>query len=352
MAANPYSDLPADRFWRKAVADLPPFAVDPRPPAGFRIARTDRVATAGSCFAQNVAKALRDAGFRYHVIDHPPEGMDAADTQARQYGVYSARYGNLYHVRQLVQLFDRAHGDYRPDLGAWERPDGRFVDPFRPTIEPAGFADAGEVEAARAVHLAEVRALFAGLDVFIFTLGLTEGWRHRADGAALPLAPGVAGGVFDPQAYAFVNSSVAEVVADLRGFLARLRGVNPDARVILTVSPVPLIATYEDRHVLISNAHSKAVLRAAAGEVCDGSDANLAYFPAYDLITASVNAGRYYAEDQRSITQAGVRHVMRTFLGTFDADAGAAPAVRALPSEFTRNAGVVCDEEAIEHSLA
>jgi len=88
----------------------------------------------------------------------------------------------------------------------------------------------------------------------------------------------------DPAAHEFVNFGVAEIVADMQLFVEKLLGVNPRAKMILTVSPVPLIATYEDRHVLVSNTYSKSVLRVAAEEIskrnpmCD-------YFPSYEIIT-------------------------------------------------------------------
>src|SRR5262245_61980744 len=53
-------------------------------------------------------------------------------------------------------------------------------------------------------------------DVFVFTLGLTEGWVSRADGAAFPLCPGVAGGTFDPAKHVFLNLRVNEVIDDLQ----------------------------------------------------------------------------------------------------------------------------------------
>ncbi|MGU3537012.1 GSCFA domain-containing protein [Methylobacterium sp. A54F] len=355
MALNPYSGLPAERFWRKVVTNVPPFAVDPRPQHTFAISRTDKVATGGSCFAQRVADALREAGFNYYVTETAPAGTSAAEAHERQFGTFSARYGNLYYTRQFVQLFDRAYGRYVPELTAWTREDGRFVDPFRPTVEPAGFASEAEVVAARDAHLAEVRRLFETLDVFVLTLGLTEGWRWRTDGAALPLAPGVAGGVFDPDLYECVNAGAAEVLGDLRAFLDRLWSVNPTARVIFTVSPVPMIATYMDRHVMESNSYSKSVLRVAAGEVCAAGDPRAVYFPAYDIVTSNVNAGRYYNEDQRTINDAGVRHVMRSFLATFAQDRAASAPVRAvadLSAEFEGTAGVICDEEQIERSVA
>lgn len=62
----------------------------------------------------------------------------------------------------------------------------------------------------------------------------------RLDGAVYPVAPGVAGGEFEPVKYSFTNLGVAEVQNDLETFIGKLRLVKPRARLILTVSPVPL----------------------------------------------------------------------------------------------------------------
>ncbi len=71
MANNPYTGLPAERFWRKVVTNVPPFAVNPHPKGAFTIAPTDKVATGGSCFAQRVAEAVRGAGFNYYLTEPP-----------------------------------------------------------------------------------------------------------------------------------------------------------------------------------------------------------------------------------------------------------------------------------------
>jgi GSCFA family len=86
------------------------------------------------------------------------------------------------------------------------------------------------LEADRAQHLAAVRKAFEELAVFVFTLGLTECWTSRADGTAFPLAPGVAGGVFDPDRYELINLTVADVERDLTAFVGALLGVNPPRR--------------------------------------------------------------------------------------------------------------------------
>jgi len=196
---------------------------------------------------------------------------------------------------------------------AWTSPDGHVVDPFRPTIQPGGFASEAEMRADRTQHLAHVRAMFETLDILVFTLGLTEAWVSKVDGAAFPLCPGVAGGTFDPLSHEFRNLRTADVRAQIGEFAARLRLVNPNARIILTVSPVPLAATASGNHVLPATIYSKSVLRAAAQEACEDLP-EIFYFPSYEIVTGPQARGRFFADDLREVTEEGVDHVMRVFL--------------------------------------
>ncbi|MDN5934779.1 MAG: GSCFA domain-containing protein [Nitrosospira sp.] len=310
--SQPYAKLPRANFWRRAVTNVSMSEVDPVQPGSFTIHRDDQIATAGSCFAQHIANGLQEQGYRHFIAEAPPPGMDEAAARVRNYGVFSARYGNLYTARQLVQLFDRAFRRFVPHDDVWRRADGRFVDPYRPRMEPEGFETAAAMHAEREVHLEAVRRMFSELDVFVFTLGLTEAWRSVEDGALVPLPPGVAGGPWNPLRYGFVNFSASEVVDDLHAFIGRLAALNPAARVLLTVSPVPLAATYENRHVLTSTTYSKSALRSAVEDVSK-RHSHVDYFPSYEIITGTFNRGSYFDSDLRSVNAAGVAHVMRLF---------------------------------------
>ena len=349
---NPYMGIPSYQHWRKAMTGVNPSDMDPVVIRDLSITKDDRVATAGSCFAQHIARTLQGAGYNYFVAERAPANMSAAEAWQANYGVFSARYGNIYSARQLVQLFDRAYGRFDSEDTAWMRPDGRYADPFRPRIEAGGYVSAEEVGEAARAHLAAVRHMFERLDVFVFTLGLTEGWRSKRDGAVFPLAPGVAAGEMDPEKYEFVNFTVAEVTADLRGFVERLRKVNPAAKIILTVSPVPLMATFENRHVLTATTYSKAVLRVAAEEI-SRSQEKVWYFPSYEIITGNYSRGMYYEDDLRSVTTQGVQHVMRLFLAHTTAEGvGGATGDAAVDAELRAVADIICDEEAIAASTS
>lgn len=344
--AHPYKGLPDTAFWRESVASVVADSLDPVREVPFGIAKADKVATAGSCFAQHISKRLRQGGFHFLVTEEPATAGE--DAQLRGFYDFSARYGNIYTSRQLLQLFDRAYGYFTPIDDHWALEGGRFCDPFRPRIEPEGFASLEALRQDRERHLRAVRKMFEDLDVFVFTLGLTECWMSRLDGAAYPLAPGVSGGTFDPARHAFVNLTVEEVSKDLQAFLAKLRLVNPKARLILTVSPVPLAATYSDEHVLVATTYSKSVLRVAA-EMTERAHEGVLYFPSYEIITGAYARGSYFADDLRSVTDEGVSHVMQVFMnrmitGSSPASPQGDGALEAELADIDNLAEAVCDE--------
>src|SRR5262249_32331590 len=138
-----------------------------------KLTREDVVATAGSCFAQHISRRLRGGGFNFLDVEPPPDLLRPEHHPKYGYGLYSARYGNIYTSSQFKQLVLRATGEFEPSESVW-RTDGRFYDPFRPTIEPAGFESEIEALDSQRSHLFAVRRLFKRADVFVFTLGLTE----------------------------------------------------------------------------------------------------------------------------------------------------------------------------------
>lgn len=334
--AHPYSGLPASAHWKRAVAGRDGVDVTDWYRRKFDLADA-RIAAAGSCFAQHLGRRLRQSGFHYVDAEPAPADLPAGRHLAEGYSMYSARYGNLYTTRQLVQLFDRAFGDFTPQEEAWEH-GGGLVDPFRPTIRSTPFADIHELRASRDEHLDAVRKLFRGTDVFVFTLGLTETWADREDGAVFPVAPGVSGGSYDPQRHMLLNLTAGDVLDDMRRFIAKTRAINPAMRYLLTVSPVPLMATASGQHVVAATTYSKSVLRAVAGQLAQELD-YVDYFPSFEIINSHVMGGRFYEADKRSVSEQGVDHVMRQFFAEHQ------PPGAGAQEEAGADASVQCDEE-------
>ncbi len=309
-ADHPYRHQPKHAFWRNVVQDTYPLDITHWYTKKFSL-DNKRIATAGSCFAQHIGRELREKGFNYVDVEPAPEFLSKVHWLDFGYGMYSARYGNVYTPRQLLQLTQRALGEFSPIESAWQLKDG-YVDPFRPTIEPEPFSSVEEVEAHRKFHLKSVASLFEASDVFVFTLGLTEAWVSVQDGAVFPVCPGTAGGEFNASSYKFINFSYPEIRKDMEAFFTRVRNINPRMHFILTVSPVPLMATATNQQVVVATTYSKSVLRAVAGFLAD-KYSYVDYFPSYEIISSPVMRGQFYNPDMRSVAQVGVDHVMKQF---------------------------------------
>ena len=357
---TPYSDLLPRSFWRSGVAACSPYQWRDLYARRFEITAQTPIAAAGSCFAQHIGRRLRQQGFYYLDLEPPPPSLPAARRPEFGYDLFSARCGNVYTARQLLQLARRAFHRFEPEDQIWEQ-QGRFYDPFRPSIEPDGFASEKELTVLRdQVHLPAVRTMLRSCQVFIFTMGLTEAWVSKADGAVYPVCPGVVAGQFDPSRHEFRNFGFTETYADMCAFIELVRARNPGAKFLLTVSPVPLTATASDQHVLVATSYSKSVLRAVAGALYETYDF-VDYFPSYEIVTAHAMRGMLYAPNLRSVTAEGVDHVMSHFFAQHppperdpaSASAGSATSSDALEavreaSRYARELAEVCDEERLD----
>lgn len=347
--------MPDHAYWRKSVGGVAPTDIDPVVAPKFFIEKEEKIATAGSCFAQHISRYMSSSGYNYYI---PENGHPVLSPDVRKefnYGTFSCRYGNIYTTRQLWQLVQRAYGEFSPQEDVWKGAKG-FVDPYRPFIQPNGFRTIEEFHADREAHYAAVRKMIESFDVFVFTLGLTEVWLSAADGSAFPVCPGCGAGEHDPEKHVFHNLTVDEVMADMNAFIAFAKEKNPRGKVLLTVSPVPLIATAETKHVLVSTTYSKSVLRVAAQMLADAHQ-HVDYFPSYEIITGNFSGGRYYESDLREVREEGVNHAMRCFFRNYlgvevEKSANASvgkPAQTGYdrPAKTTSEvlAEIVCDEE-------
>ena len=343
---NVYESLPPSAYWRSAVVDSGPFGLAGLIQPKFQVTRDLAVATAGSCFAQHVGRALRGAGLAVLDVEPAPPGLDADSAKRFGFGLYSGRYGNIYTTRQLRQLLQDVSQPQIRAEAIWTR-DGRYFDALRPSVEPDGCDSAVEVMQLRAFHLARLAKMLAQCELFVFTLGMTESWVDADTGTVFPSAPGV---LADPPPTAkvtFCNFTFAEVLADLTAARALLLTFNPAMRMILSVSPVPLTATASSRHVLVATSASKAILRAVVDEFARNKP-DVDYVPSYEIITNPAAKGRFFAANLRSVTQEGVDLVMAHFLHAHDLaplPTAAAPTVPAMENESD---DLICEEALVE----
>lgn len=315
-ARNPYEALPSEAFWRAAIAERNAFRISDLWKPTFKITPKQRFATAGSCFAQHIGRALVANGFGWHDGEPSPKSFPASVREKYSYGVFSFRTGNIYTAEALRQWVAWAFGDEQPPEEAWHHK-GRVYDPFRPTIEPDGFESVEEMLKSRRVTLDAIRSTVESVDFFVFTMGLTEQWRNSKTGHVYAMCPGTVAGEFDLQHHAFENASFASIRTSMQSAMRRMREANKRLRFLLTVSPVPLTATASGRHVLVATTYSKSVLRAVAGNLIETRN-DTDYFPSYEIITGVPFRGMFFEPNMRNVTPEGVAFVMRNFFAAIE----------------------------------
>ena len=299
---NPYQKFPKSSFWRSGVVEDTEFFSIHTPKWDIDI--SDCIVTMGSCFAQHVGKKLKRNGFNVPYFD----SVDGVKSKS-----YSANYGNIYTVRQALQLLQETNGSFSRDEKHWEVESG-YLDPLRPNVFLSPFKSKDELDTNRQLHLKSVRRAIEELDVLVFTLGLTEAWERVSCKSVLPLIPGVLGGSFNEADYEFHNFNYTEVSSDLSSLIDEilLMRNNKKFKLLLTVSPVPLTATAEPRHVLTSTVASKSILRAVADEFARNFEF-VDYFPSFEIITNPKLVAENYEQNLRNVKQSSVDKVMEIF---------------------------------------
>jgi len=347
---HPYETLDAKYFWATAVANRDMLDIDQLWVPKFNIGKKQRIATFGSCFAQHIGRALQNQGYAWASTEPAPPGLSDQNARRFNYDIFTCRTGNIYTTSLLRQWVSWACGREAVPDEIWKK-DGRFYDPFRPAIEPEGFASKQELLASRDFTIRALRRALSKVRVFVFTLGLTESWFNKQQGYEYPMCPGTVAGEFDPRLHEFKNQDHGFVLKNLRQAIKMIREINPKMRFILTVSPVPLTATNSGTHVLVATQHSKAILRSVAGQLAASRD-YIDYFPSYEVVTTPPFRGAFFEQNQRSVTPQGVAHIMGMFFQCLEArfgDSGAvAPVTQRSPGKAEKDASeadLVCEEE-------
>jgi hypothetical protein len=307
---HPYHYLPPKCFWRSAVSERAVHEIEQFWTPKFHVEQNTVISTAGSCFAQHFSKALVKRDYNWQNFESGPAFLTPEQRTDYHYGTFSFRTGNIYTVRMMRQWLEWAFGIAEPSNEVWIK-DDRYFDPFRPSVEPEGFHSNAELDKSRAECLKAIRDAITRSQVFVFTLGLTESWANCETGVEYAICPGAVAGEYDLKNHEFINHGFSSIAEDLEAVLQLVTSKNPEIRVLLTVSPVPLTATACDEHVVVATTYSKSVLRAVIGQFVSTHDVD--YFPSYEIFTSPFTRGAFYNDNLRTVSQTGVDFAMDMF---------------------------------------
>jgi hypothetical protein len=273
---------------------------------GLIITKSTPVASIGSCFAREIRRRLIQRDYNYVTEEtHHPAAIHA-----------SAAWERVYNTFCLRQIFEYTFESWQPDLRWWISPQSQKVqDPYRRIILYES-VDAAEADFAQ--HRLHSRRALQQAAVLILTLGLTEIWQDRVDGSviSLPSGPYVTEGG-DMGRYEFRVSRYGENLENLERIHEIMARYNPACKLIVTISPVNLWATFRrDLDVISASCNSKSTLRAAADEFAVRHE-NVFYFPAFEMATIyQPLAGQTFFAGGREnyhVNKATVKFIMRHF---------------------------------------
>jgi hypothetical protein len=187
---------------------------------------------------------------------------------------------------------------------------GVFYDPHtNPALQLAGV----EETIRRREIIEAVTRRVAQCRVVIVTLGLVEVWRDKIANVFINTAPIPPALHRHSDRYEFHITNFTENLSNLEHIHTLLsRFGHPDVQVVVTVSPVPLEATFSSEDVVIANTYSKSILRAAAQEWA-ATHKNVHYFPSYEIVQNSERKVTW-EEDLRHVKGEVVYHIMNLFL--------------------------------------
>jgi hypothetical protein len=246
-------------------------AVFPR----FRIPRGAQIFTIGSCFARNVEEKLE--GFRLPTMQF---SVPKSEWKARPNGLL-----NEYTPGAMLQRIGHAVGGKT----FAERAIVKAGDGFADLLLPGGAPVSIERVLERRQDIDRTYGYLKSSEVVIITLGLVQSWFDSHDQLYLNRMPTPWAMKTHPGRYSVRILDVDMSYAMLRSAVEGLIAVGI-AKILITVSPVPMQKSFSGVDAAVANSYSKSVLRTCADRLY-AEFKQVDYFPSYEIVlSAGVDA--------------------------------------------------------------
>ena len=283
--------------------------------------RKTKIGSAGSCFAFEIAEVLQSEGFAYPYYEDEnkhsksivkiPHQQELRERKGNQFHLFNADYGVIYNSLSLYQLAEKAFLSTKHEKICLKIKEDLYIDPFREKILFKSFENyLVEYE----MHAQALAKCFSDIEVFLFTMGLNECWRMRTTGRAISRNP--RGGTAMNALIKHDILTVQDNIFAIENFYKLIKAYNKDFKLILTVSPIPFLATGrgDTQHVVEANHHSKSVLNVAAREL-EKNNPDIFYLPSYEQ-TMYVMPNPW-TPDGRHVTRETVEKNIQLFMKMF-----------------------------------
>ncbi|WP_027388951.1 GSCFA domain-containing protein [Chrysiogenes arsenatis] len=262
--------------------------------------------TVGSCFARRLEQALNRRGIAVPAFTHMLGEREAFPTlqYINKYNSYTILYEIEYALGIKENPYETIFGS---DTNGYTC--GQSVHLNK--------EDYAAVKNRRSIIL-ECFRQFINADVLVFTLGMTEAWYDNLSERYLnTFSPAIM--MNEADRYSFKTISLEENINNLHRIYGYIKAFSKkDFKIFVTVSPVPLLATFSRKDVLVANSLSKSILRVAA-DIFSESYENVYYFPSYELAMCSPRE-KMFESDLRHISEHGAGCIIDSFLKVYMPD--------------------------------
>jgi hypothetical protein len=237
------------------------------------------VLTMGSCFAQNLRNYLTERGLQSDWLFVPP-GLN-----------------NTFALRNFLDWC--LTGERGSDAYWYDQHDQGGAVKWQPPAEHEAY-----------------RRVLRDMSGMVLTIGLAEVWYDSDSGGVF--WRGVPKSIYDPRRHKCRVSTVQENTDNLAHMVRSLRALRPDLPIIVTLSPIPLKATFERPSIVTADCVSKSTLRVAIHELMQQDHDKLYYWPSFEIVRwlGSHIEEALFGEDgkPRHVNRRTVRFILETFI--------------------------------------
>ena len=242
------------------------------------IRHSERIMLFGSCFAENIGNLLKENKFRCDV---------------NPFGVLYNPLSIANALNQILEGKEYREEDLFFSGGLWHS-----------WMHHSDFSAPSQEEALALVNsrLAKAKENLAKADWLVMTWGTAYVYIHQE-------MQKVVGNCHKQPDKTFrrLMLNAEAFVEECRDVLKKCREVNPNLKVLFTVSPI--------RHAkdgMHGNQLSKATLLLAIDEICRTCP-NCFYFPSYEIVMDELRDYRFYADDMIHLSSKAVEYIWECF---------------------------------------
>ena len=235
----------------------------------------------GSCFSENVGTLLDEMFF--NILINP--------------------FGVMYNMHSIAKSLEMIATGYRFTENDLLFHAGIFLSPYH----HGSFKDENADDLLTRINAIsdQAKTHLQNCNVAVLTPGTSVAYRHLLTGEIVANCHKIPGSSFDK-----LMLSEEQTIQSLMSSYKWLKQLNPEIRIVLTLSPVKHL-----RDGISENALSKARLLSSIHSFLKIQE-DVAYFPAFEIMTEELRDHRYYSEDLAHPGKWAVKYIFYRFVET------------------------------------